>query len=300
MFLKLAYIFILVDSFSLGLGRGDYGSCACSGLATLGTHKLYRDACYEAIRKCGDGKCDCFQNCQSGSRVIRIWRGSEGWTCKVRCGSGTFQCPAPPGGIGDPHLTGFDGSQFDFHGIDKGRYLILRKTGDSALVAQMRARSWTGKERGVVKTFFHKFGLVGPGGAARVLITFVNGSGGDMKPVLEVNGNVVENNVTVMGIRAVVKDSGSTILVASKGIEYSFFAKVMHGRNYHFDFSLKIKIDVKSPELFSGLLGDTVLLKNETVISSGHSEIDGYVNFEMSRRHMYAVDSLFDDCDSDM
>lgn len=302
-FVMVTLVFILLVALPSVLGRGDYGSCQCNREITYATSKLYRDACAEAFHKCSGGdddKCNCYPNCRVGGRVIAIWRSVRGWTCRARCGGGTFQCAAPPGGIGDPHLTGFDGSQFDFHGVDRGRYLMLRKVGDSALVAQMRARLWTDTKQGIVKTFFYKFGLVAAAGDAKVLISLDERSVKDVKPVVQVNGNQVTGLVSVKDVVVTVNDADGSISVDSKGIEYRFFPKVLHGRNYHFDFSVRIKDDIDAPDLYSGILGDTVLLKKDTVVSSEHADNGDFVNLEMSRRQMYSVDSLFEKFDDDI
>ena len=79
-----------------------------------------------------------------------------GQTCESR---GEVPCWKIPSGVahGDPHFIGFDGSKFDFHGINQHICIIYSEKNGDILCA--KSRSTNELYHGINKTYFEEFGL---------------------------------------------------------------------------------------------------------------------------------------------
>lgn len=229
-------------------------------------------------------------------------------TSGVQCPSGTHCCPSTsrccgticcaPGqicvggacrnrdgtAVEDPHLRGFDGQKFDFHGTDGGLYNVFSTRQGDTFVAKIRQMEGVASH-----TYFHEVG-VHLTGAPQIRVFLRLHSDNSASMAVEVNDKEITNNTEFAGVH--VEFSNQIVRVFND--KYAFVCR-QRTRVYeerHIDIKVELEQAPSAKESFDGILGVTLNhALGKTVQRSLLSE--NKHEREMANRAAFQVDSLF-------
>lgn len=202
--------------------------------------------------------------------------------------------PSSGSSTGDPHLTGFDKSRFDFHGENNRFYLIFGGENEDILTAQVRATSEL--YFGVNKTYFEqvaimttnnrnlRFYMSKKGTQAYKLKIVENGRSLDTsKPYghIRVSKSMEDNSISVKTRRTTFR-----IKMVSAKSKFRHHLDVHISRNSHYSS--------RGDSHFTGVLGSTLsntsqAARLQQIIRTGVQRR----KLEMEMRKLFEVDSLF-------
>lgn len=226
---------------------------------------------------------------------------------EIKC-HGSLRLCERPGARNDPHITGFDGSKFDFHGVPKRTYAIFGRIGGDLLVARMRGSGYKqfGGRKSVAKTYFNEFGLRISENGPKVHVVLVRDSHLKWTSRVTVNGRVIKNNYNGAGISVRFAKRG-IVQVASKEVKYHFSSlRLSDRRHRHLDVAFELLQTPQRSHKYVGIVGITL---NHAL---GHTNVDKNLNwitrlrttsrrqvqkwthsFEMTLRRLFEVNLLF-------
>ncbi|KAI0559390.1 hypothetical protein FGB62_154g115 [Gracilaria domingensis] len=306
----------------------DYGSCVCKqGGRGSGRGATAAEACTKAMKKCPTTN-NCVRGyvCKGGAgkahcRILRkvvkkkvdvqrkvVWRMVKGrrvrrvvvrrvirFRCNVVCKSDGFGSCVKPGGRGDPHLVGFDGKKFDFHGVHNKFYALFGRYGGDLVVTKIRsARRWA--KNGIEKTYFDQFGMRLNGGKDELAVSLVEdgAESGKWKTEVVLNGKVLSGDKRFDDSEIVLSDEDGAISVRSAENEYIVRAeKLDEEERRHLDIDVTLVNGPKAEHKYVGILGVTLnrAMGRETIEELGYAARD--VELEAAMRHRFEVETLF-------
>lgn len=217
------------------------------------------------------------------------------YKCRITCRPKGMSVCVKPGGRGDPHLNGFDGKIFDFHGVHGKYYAFFGRHKGDMLVTRIRsAKRWA--HTGVEKTYFDQFGLNTFGSNDHVSISLVED--GDKSGVwnaeLKLNDEIVDHDVS-FGSTQIKKDmDDGSISIRTAETEYVFRPKYLDvAARRHLDVEIGLVGTPQTTESYVGVLGVTLnhALGKEIAAELDTSERDA--EFENVLRGRFEVSSLF-------
>lgn len=200
-----------------------------------------------------------------------------------------------PGGIGDPHFTGFDSSKYDFHGSHNRNYIIFAQKNGDLLTAKMRATPEL--LNSINKTYMSEFGIQVSKSTDKIhfFVRREEGRTGNHFIVrLTVNGrNISEDernrNYKIMfssKISIAVLTQKTTFLV--KGVSLNSLYR------RHMDIQVVRRVKKLHDERFTGIVGRTIHHGDKALVRKSELKFwDRYIDFEKHLRKVFEVDSLF-------
>lgn len=302
-----------------------YGSCSCrTGSVARAKAHSRKAACDKArskcvvYRACNHGAvCRMKPQCASTSKkitkirervsklVIKSRRGKKikklitrtavRHKCSVVCWGKTTETCVVPGGRGDPHLTGFDGHTFDFHGVHGRFYSLFGRLGGDVLVTKIRsAKQWA--KNGIEKTYFDQFGLrvLNSNDLISVSLKLDDSHGDSWHPVLELNGDEVQHDVYLDQAHILTDMHDHSFTVTTRETQFVFrAARFEDKKRRHLDIEVTLVGEPHPTHQYLGLLGHTLnrALGRETLPELAVTERD--VSIETAMRERFEVDSLF-------
>lgn len=244
------------------------------------------------IPTCSDTICP--RRNKASCTVEKIRQKKDGvWGFVKRC---TPKCVPSANGNGDPHLTAFDGTRFDFQGEANKHYSVFGRTGGDMLVTRMRESPWT--FRGHRATFFNEFGLrVGNSKVHAALVP------------KEDDASQWSMEVTLDGEKAVGGESdlpdaagklivdmngkdGPDVTVITTDAEYQLSGRKLWKMSGHLDVKVNLLQMPSAQHKYLGLLGESL----NRILGTEKGEelaVRQEVDIEMTMRSKFAVDSLF-------
>lgn len=212
-------------------------------------------------------------------------------TCKPKATTGCVM----PGGKGDPHMTGFDGKMFDFHGVSGKCYVLFgRPTGD-ILVTKIRSTKKRAKN-GIEKTYFDAFGLTLPGSKNRISISLVKGTHSrKWGCVVYIDEKAVGHSLS-LGSTNIQYDRNGTLAVRTDEAEYIFRPRRLNiTARRHIDAEIGLLGSPQYVERYIGVLGITLNRALGERLSANLDIAGGNVKLEKVLRRRFEVESLFPD-----
>lgn len=216
----------------------------------------------------------------------------------------------PASAVQDPHITGFDGTKFDFQGVPKKTYAIFGRVGGDLLVSRMRASGFKIYKPRVWKTYFAEFGLTTAGPKVRVALV---PKGKKWTSRVFVDDKPITSNFDNKHAKISLLDNGKTVHVSTQETKYRFTVageRNAKSRHLNVDFELLKKPSVEHK--YVGVVGMTLNralghnvheglgLSKElqtTLRKSGQfagiKPIAWNFDFETTMRHYFEVDELF-------
>ena len=204
------------------------------------------------------GRCRSFDRQRCLTYTVNS-RGKLIVSCK-RDGQPPSYCTLPgprPGARDDPHITGFDGTLFDFHGVPGRNYALFGRVGGEMLVAGMRASGYNVWRPQIAKTYFCEFGLRTATDGPKVHVAMVP------------DGKAWKNQVTVDG-RVVTRDyedehttitfpGPNTVHVATPETKYRFvLLRNTDMRHRHLNVDVELLRTPWSFHQYVGVVGMTL------------------------------------------
>ncbi|CAN8076560.1 unnamed protein product [Agarophyton chilense] len=306
----------------------DYGSCVCKqGGRGSGTGATAAEACTKAMKRCPvKNKCLRGYVCKGGAgkphcRIARkivnkrinlkrktVWKMKHGkrvrrfvvrkivqFRCNVVCKSDGYGSCVKPGGRGDPHLVGFDGKKFDFHGVENKFYALFGRYGGDFVVTKIRSAERLAKN-GIEKTYFDEVGLQLNGGKDDVSVSLVedDAESGKWKTKVALNGKVLSADEHFGNSHVLFAGEDGAITVRSSENEYVLREEQIDNKERrHLDIDVTLLGDPNKQHRYVGILGVTLnrAMGREMVEELGYSARD--VELETAMRDRFEVESLF-------
>ncbi len=250
------------------------GSCRCKGgqVARVNVRKFKAHELQKLIRyfrrqewkkpkcstTCRRGYCSRFNRMKCLSyKVTR--RGKLVVFCK-RGGQRSRRCKVPrprPGARDDPHITGFDGTLFDFHGVPGRNYAMFGRVGGEMLVARMRASGYQLWRPYIAKTYFSEFGLRTATDGPKVRVAMVQ-DGNAWKNQVTVDGRVVTRNYQDKHT-TITFPGASTVHVATSETKYRFaLLRNTDMRHRHLNVDVELLRTPSCVHQYVGVIGMTL------------------------------------------
>lgn len=157
----------------------------------------------------------------------------------------------------DPHITGFDGSKFDFHGVPNRKYAIFGRIGGEMLVANMRASGYRLWRPYVAKTYFSEFGFQSAADGPKVRIAMVP-DGKAWRSQVTVDGQVVTRNY-VGKDTSVMFPAKNRVHVITAETKYRFaLMRPTDMRHRHLNVDMELLTTPMSAHQYVGVVGMTL------------------------------------------
>ncbi len=232
------------------------------------------------------------------------------YTCRAIFGFAQFPVDCVhAGGKGDPHITGFDGTKFDFQGVPERTYAIFGRVGGDLLVTRMRASGFKIHRARTLKTYFNEFGLTTAGPKVRVMLV---PRGRWWTSRVLVDDKPITRNFNNKHVRISLLKRGAAVHVSTLETKYRFTvgSAKAHARHLNVDFELLKKPSVEHK--YVGVVGMTLnraighkvhpgldvstdlkTLLRKSRKGSGIKNIKWTKKREMTMRRFFEVDDLF-------
>lgn len=289
------------------------GECVCASGSYDGYGPTEEAATAAASSNCGfTRECDAAKGCSCklmmsdclSSVDCRSDSGRSGssrrYKCTARCSGASRSClhgpVPPPGGEGDPHMTGFDGTHFAFHGEHGHNYLLFGRKGGDSLVTTMRATNSKMMREGAkyLRTYFDEFSVQT---ADNDQITVTLGREGCVAPRVWCPQVVVNGKLTgaFIGDKVRVNIAKDTLAVSveTKDSTFSIIPKRMTDDEKHLDVHVKLNRVPTHFDRFTGVLGVTLNRRLGRVVHSRFAARRDPVALEMELRKSFEVTEKF-------
>lgn len=225
------------------------------------------------------------------------------YLCSVQCSGGESTCTGGNAtGNGDPHLKGFDGSRFDFHGVANKHYVLFSDGMDETLTARMRAGGRKQPGASAMGTFFDAFGL--KSGGHRVQVSLVRDDGHKRVGRLwRIGASVDDKDVKEMmvgtgGLQVTVGRQDEEVVIKTARTEYSIRGVALNDYKIrHLDVGIKLAGRTVGTGVYSGVLGMTLRRGGKLKKTAGGAglAVSGREKDELEGmlRRRFGVDGLF-------
>lgn len=194
----------------------------------------------------------------------------------------------------DPHLVGFDGTRFGFHGVHDHHYVLFGRKGGDVVVGRMIATPKLNRD-GVNATFFGEVGITFPGGNDRLQLSFesLTGDVGSESFVVRKNGVQILEGVDGPNFKVDINLVRKVTTVKTSDATYTLSAMKAGFPTHHFNLAMVLNRKPTSSDAYLGVLGATLNRKTgrDTELAFGASLRS--MELENHLREMYAVESLF-------
>lgn len=283
-FLFLFFI-ALVSTIPASHGRRAGKGVACGtrcDISRRGTKKCVVSYCKPGKVCVREGQCNASRNSGLKQRCSRS--GEVRRSCKTPDSSA----------LHDPHMRGFDGTEFGFHGIHDHMYVVFGRKGGDLVVGRMSSTKKIVRD-GVNATYFGEFGLTIGGSKDLVHLRFEQPSDTlhDEYFATRLNGKLVTSTVHSKTLKLSIDAVTKTVKISSADATYIINAVKTGYEGHHFNLKLLIEHKPSAKENYLGILGATLNRKTGRDVSLEFGNTLRAVELENHLRAMFEVNSIF-------
>lgn len=245
----------------------------------------------------------CGRTCGRRGRCWRVHCG-DGYFCQQeatcsyrnrKCSSTEAVCikAGPAIAEHDPHLRGFDGSTFGFHGLHDRHYVLFGRKGGDLVVGKVMA---TDKKNSfnVAATYFSEIGITLAGNGDKVKLGFesLNGKVSSEHFIVRLNDKPISEGLNITDNAVSIDNMKKVVTVSTNDAIYEISAIKTGHLSHHFNIKTNLRHKAHSKENYLGILGSTLNRK------TGRHDIEfgktlRFQDLEKHLREMYGVESLF-------
>lgn len=215
----------------------------------------------------------------------------------VRCVKTTKAICMKPDGemVDDPHMRGFDGTTFGFHGVDDRHYVLFGRKGGDLIVGKMISTSKVNPV-GVPVTFFGEIGASVGASNDKVRLSFEVMKGHDLSEEtfsVRVNDNLVSSDHIGDGYEVTVDPLRKGVRIETADASYRVTAIKAGTEAHHFNLKIFLNRQATATDAYLGVLGATLNRKTGRDVSEEFGKTLRLLDLEHHLRAMYEVQSMF-------